>query len=156
MKTLQRLGLFMAIVAITACSTAPPAHDATTIRQAPAPGQGTCAFGVQGASASVQEREGGTALTVVTLSDPSDLRVRMRSAAEMRGPGSRQGQGHDGTHATGGQHGLQAMQLPPVRTTVEDVGQGARVLLTAVDAADIPRLREAMRDRVRVMNSGCD
>lgn len=95
-------------------------------------------------------------LTVVTDNDVADLRKRARAAAEMNGPGAHKGPGHEGLHGTGGRHGLQSMQLPPMRAVVEDVDRGARISLTPVDAADVPRLRASIQDRVRDMNSTCE
>ena len=39
----------------------------------------------------------------------------------MRGPGRKEGKGHDGRHGTGGEHGLQIMGVPPANATVDDV-----------------------------------
>jgi hypothetical protein len=140
---------------LASCSQSVPANDPTSIRQAPVNRPDTCAFGVKDAVASVEDRENGIALTIVSRNNVAEVRTRVRSAAEMRGAGSHQGPGHEGQHGTGDHHGLQGMQLPPARVWVEDVDQGARVLLTATDPAEAPRLRSTVRDRALRMNAGC-
>jgi hypothetical protein len=146
-----KLGLLFGLAACTT-ATEPTAGKPTTVTQ----GQlaSGCPLGVAGTLATVSETEDGVALTFLTTPDKLDeLRERARHAAALHGPGAKMGVGHDGSHAQGGHHGLQGLQLPPSRGLASDVEAGARITLTPIDAADRSALLTKATDGVRRMNA---
>jgi hypothetical protein len=113
-----------------------------------------CSFGVPGALGTFDETDEGVSLTILGPPDRvPELRERARHAAAIHGPGAGFGPGHEGQHGQGDGHGLQAMQLPPMRATVTDVEAGARIVLIPVDATDRARLATRAEDGVRRMNA---
>jgi hypothetical protein len=138
-----------------ACASDPPPKpiDPTTTAATAAVG---CPLGVEGARVTVEDTADGVALTFTTLSRVDELRTRARTAAEMHGAAQQQGTGHDGLHGQGGHHGLHAMHLPPATGTVQDVADGARILLVPLDLADLARLREHARDGAARVQKVCD
>ncbi len=140
------------LAALAACTSA------TTERPAERPPStvGACPLGVPGASVDLQETPQGVALVFTSPEHVDELRERARYAAAMHGPDAHLGAGHDGSHGSGGQHGLQAMQLPPVHAAVVDVDGGARIELVPTDADDRVALLEKTRDGVnRMRTSAC-
>jgi hypothetical protein len=145
-----KLGLLFSLAACTA-STEMRAVRPTTLTQAPSSG---CALGVAGALATVDETDKGVSLTILSPADRIDeLRGRARHAAALHGPGAREGLGHDGAHGKGGQHGLQAMQLPPATGTFAEIEGGARITLVPADAADKDKLVAKAREGAHRMNA---
>ena len=110
-----------------------------------------CPLGVPGATVDVEETPEGVALVFTSPQHEGELRERARDAAAMHGPGAHVGAGHDGTHGSGGQHGLQAMQLPPARAVVVEVAGGARIDLVPADAEDRGALVTKAREGARRM-----
>jgi hypothetical protein len=152
---MMKLGL---VFTVAACSTAtePTAGKPTTITQVQiATG---CPLGVPGTLATIAETEDGVAMTFLTTFNRVDeLRERARHAAALHGPSAKIGLGHEGAHGQGGQHGLQAMQLPPSRVAEMDVEAGARLTLVPVDGAERNMLVTKATDGVRRMNaSACN
>lgn len=137
-----------------ACAPTTTAQGDTTITKADAP-RG-CPLGVPGAIVSVQDTDDGVALAFVSADKPVELRERVHYAAAQHGPAQKLGLGHDGKHGDGGDHGLQAFQMPPMYAGVEDLDKGARLVLTPVDAADRDALRAKARERAEhMMTSAC-
>lgn len=151
----MKTALIVVTLALIACTEAqPPAESAATIRSAPAPS--ACPLGVPGARVAYEDTDGGARLTLTAPANQlDDLRRRARDAAAMRGP-AKQGEGHEGRHAMGANHGLRPMQLPPARGVEQDLEGGARIDLTPYDAADLPALRTKLRERAREMMSSCE
>lgn len=142
-------------IALVACApTTATQGDTTVITKADAP-RG-CPLGVPGAIVSVQDTDDGIALTFLSVDRSVELRERVHYAAAQHGPGQKLGMGHDGKHGDGGDHGLQAFQMPAMYAGVEDLDKGARMVLTPVDAADLATLRAKARDRAdRMTHSAC-
>jgi hypothetical protein len=93
----------------------------------------------------------GIALLFTTSGDVADLRARVRRMAEMHGM-------HDGgkMRGQGGMHGKGKMQMHmvPSRATVEDVPDGARILLVPADPAQLAALRQHVRRHAGMMAEG--
>jgi hypothetical protein len=142
--------LALALAAIGCAPTTTTPSD-TTVTKAEAP-RG-CPLGVPGAIVTATDTEGGVALTFIAPANTDEMRSRVRDAASLWGPGTHLGAGHDGTHGTGGDHGLKAMQLPPVNTGVDEIEGGARLRLVAIDAADRDALRAKAHERAEHMNA---
>jgi hypothetical protein len=138
-----------------ACTTAePPSKTPATLTQAQTPT--ACPLGVKGAHVAVEDTEAGVAMTFTAPLDRlGELRERTFYAAAMHGPGAGVGKGHDGKHGTGGEHGLKAMQLPPSYAVAEEMAGGARIWIRPADPADLPVLREKIRDRGEAMMAPC-
>lgn len=153
MKTIA--ALFVAFTALGCSSSRGVEARPATVTRADAPR--ACPLGVEGASVTVEETPNGVALVFASKEATADLRERARDAAAMRGPGRKEGKGHDGRHGTGGEHGLQIMGVPPANATVDDVPDGARIHFVPADAADLATLRTKIRDRAaRMSTAPCD
>jgi hypothetical protein len=140
-----------AALAGCASATPPPAAPpppATTSAELVYAG---CPLGVSGAQVVVTDTESGVDLTFTATSHVTELRRRVREAAAMHGRGAYEGEGHDGRHATGGNHGLQPMQLPPARAEVDAITHGARMHVAPIDPADRDALRAKLRERAAKM-----
>lgn len=139
----------------TGAASAPPPS-----LSAPPPNTQThkgCPLGVRDATVAVSDTPQGVELVFTSEDKVGELRQRVRDAAEMHGTGAKAGAGHEGRHASGGEHGLQPMQLPPARADVDDVERGARMRLSPIDPADRSTLRIKVRERAAKMAaSACD
>jgi len=113
----------------------------------------SCPLGVLGATVDVVDGPDGVVMTFTAPGRAQELRARARRAAELHGPGSRQGLGHEGQHhrdqAT--HHGLQAALFPPARIWVDDVEGGAELHMSAVFPDDAERIRRRARERAAEM-----
>lgn len=147
--------LLVALV-LAACTEAqPPPQTAASIKSAPAPS--ACPLGVAGARVIYEDTETGGRLTFTAPPDQlEDLQSRARDAAALHGPGQRRGQGHDGRHGMGGDHGLRAMQMPPARAEAQDLDGGARIDLSPYDTSDLPALRSKLRQRALELMASCE
>lgn len=127
----------------------PPSHP---------PDRAGCPLGIDGARVSTEETETGIAVIVTARDDDvAEIRERAQDAAKLHGPFGRLGKGHDGRHGRGGQHGLQAVALPPSRATTTDVAGGARIEISPRHWRDRAALRELVRKRAEVMRTKpCD
>jgi hypothetical protein len=149
------LMVVMLALAAVACTEAQPAPVSATSMKTAAPPP-ACPLGVSGARVAYEDTESGGRLTLTAPpAQLDDLRRRARDAAAMHGP-ARQGEGHEGRHAMGGEHGLRPMQLPPSRGEAQDLEGGARIDLTPYDAADLTVLRAKLRDRAHEMMASCE
>lgn len=142
------------VAGCTASEPAPRNPEGTTILQAQADAH--CPLGVPSARVEVADTPGGVSMTFTASPDRiAELRARASDAAAMHGPGQRLGRGHDGKHGSGGEHGLQAMQLPPSHAGAEDIEGGARLNLRPVDPSDLGALRLKARERAAAMSASC-
>lgn len=126
-----------------------------------------CPMVVEAAKVDVKDTDGSIALTFTTASDNvDDLRTRVRHIArmyEMHG-----GRGEMMWHHMGGRtagemgrgdgagRGAMAARgtMPAVRTRVEEIDRGARLVLTPADPAQLVTLREHLRMHQQRMQSG--
>lgn len=152
-KTTLATAMALALVACTEASPPPRAADA--IRSAPPPS--TCPLGVEGARVAYEDTANGGRLTFTAPPAQLDsLRRRARDAAALHGPGQRLGEGHEGRHGTGGDHGLRAMQLPPMSAGEQDVEGGARIDMTPSYDGDLLVLRAKLRERADALMASCE
>ncbi len=161
MRTLMTWMAALSLVACAESTTTQKPADATTIQSAQA--TKSCPFGVSGADVVVNDTPDGVVMTFTTTPDKlSDLRERVADAAAMHGPGEQVGKGHEDSsttgakHGEGGNHGLKAMQFPPMRATMDKVDNGAKLTLSAQVPADVPALRAKARERAKAMAESCD
>ncbi len=118
-----------------------------------------CPAAVPGTRVAAADVEGGEAVTFTTTPDRvADLRARVRATADMHNRHYAAGaaEAHEGmAHGEmmgGGMAGGGAMAAshhemvpPPSRASVEDVDGGARFVVTAIDPAEVDRLRSVLR-----------
>lgn len=151
---MKALATCFAALALVACTKAdPPARSTASVTSAETT---ACPLGVPGAHVIVEDTDVGVIMTFTATADRlADLRERARDAAALHGPGQRLGKGHDGHHASGADHGLKAMQLPPTFAGEEDIDGGARIRFTPADAADRDILRAKIRERATAMMTAC-
>jgi len=151
---------FVLALAGTGCMHAGHAATAATAQPAAAaPGQGgmggMCPMSVPGTQVSATDTATGEALTFTTTPDQaSALREKVRAMADMHNRHHAAGDsGHGGMGAMGGMMGggmagggMGGMQMPPPsRATVEDLPNGARIIVTPNDPADLQRLQSTVR-----------
>jgi hypothetical protein len=154
------LALALALAGCAETSNPQPATDPTSVKSAQA--TQSCPFGVRGAEVLVTDTADGAVMTFTVTPDKlDDLRERVADAAAMHGPGEQVGKGHDpGTpgarHGDGGNHGLKAMQFPPMRAVAEKMENGTKLTLTAQVPADAPALQAKARERAKAMAESCD
>lgn len=137
-----------------------PAADPASVKSAEA--TRSCPFGVKGAQVLVSDTNDGVTMTFSTTPDKlDDLRERVADAAAMHGPGEQVGKGHDPSmpgarHGDGGNHGLKAMQFPPMRAVADKVDGGVRLTLSAQVPTDAPAIQAKARERAKAMAESCD
>ncbi len=164
-------------VAETAQSTAggaPSAGPAMTAQMAAG-----CPTAVEGTQVTASDTDGGVALTFTTTGDVNDLRQRVGQMAQMYA--MHQGQGHMmwrgmggarggmGPGARGGMHGGMGPgaqggmgpgarggmgPMPAMTTRVNNVDNGASLVLTPTDPAQLDALRARARSHAQRMQSG--
>jgi hypothetical protein len=133
-------------------------------------GNEACPMMVEGASVDVENTADGVALrfTSTTAGNVEDLRNRVEHMArmyEMHGGGKDKGgsmmwhrMGHmradQDQPGAGGQGQGPAGAMPAATARVEDVDNGARLVLTPKDKTQLTALREHARDHERRMESG--
>ena len=156
----------------TACmhaGHAVPAAATQPSTAAPAAGMaGMCPMSVPGTNLSAADTSTGEAITFTTTPDQAAaLRERVHAMADMHNRHHASGDaGHDemgGMHGggmTGGHasHGMMGdMQMPPPsRAVVEDLPDGARIIVTPNDPADLERLQKTVRTHAEHMQQhGC-
>jgi hypothetical protein len=127
---------------------------------------------VPGTNLSAADTSTGEALTFTTTPDQAAaLRERVHAMADMHnrhhasgdaghgGMGGMHGGGMMGGHAShGGQDGMMGdMEMPPPsRAAVEDLPDGARIIVTPNDPADLERLQKTVRMHAEHMQQhGC-
>lgn len=114
-----------------------------------------CPMQVPGASVAVADVDGGVAVRYRSdqADQVEDLRGRVRRMAERHRTMHQRHAQHDGA-AEGGR----MMMMPPATATVEEIPQGARVVLRPQDAGDLADLRRHARKhakRAEKMEGGC-
>jgi hypothetical protein len=133
-----------------------------------APRDQACPMVVESASVEVEETADGVALrfTSTTADNVDDLRNRVEHMArmyEMHGGGQGQGgsmmwqhMGHrraDQSQAGAGRQGPTGA-MPAATAKLENIDNGARLVLTPKDRSQLAALREHARDHERRMESG--
>jgi hypothetical protein len=150
---MKTLAACFAALALVACTKADPPARSVSITNAETP---ACPLGVPGAHVVVDDTDVGVTMTfTATPENLADLRERARDAAALHGPGQHLGKGHDGRHASGADHGLKSLQLPPTYAGEEDIDGGARIRFMPVDVADRDLLRAKIRERAASMMTAC-
>lgn len=125
----------------------------------------SCPMVVPNAKVEVEDTEDGIALTFTTDSqEVDDLRKRVESMAGMyemhRGHGSmmwhhmREGASGMGMHGKGRGHMAMSGPMPSAKATVENIDNGARLLLTPQNSEELGKLREHVRAHQQRMGSG--
>lgn len=148
---------FVLALAGTACMHG--GHAATAAAAQPAAaasGQGgmtgMCPMSVPGTQVSATDTPTGEALTFTTTPDKATaLREKVHAMADMHNRHHAAGDsGHGGMGgmmgggmAGGGMGGMQ--MPPPSRASVEDLPNGARIMVTPNDPADLQRLQSTVR-----------
>lgn len=151
--------LLAALVASGCAESAQPAAPPATLRSARA--TRACPFGVDGAEVLVEDTNDGATMTFTTTPDKlDDLRERVADAAAMHGPGEQVGKGHEPSmpgarHGDGDNHGLKAMQFPPMRAVADKVDGGMKLTLSAQDPADAQAIQGKARERAKAMAASC-
>ncbi len=169
------------VVAALACASSAQSGRKGGTRAAPMPNgmnaqarqtlAASCPMDVPDTTVAEADTPEGAAITFTTASGRTDeLRNRVRSMAavhnESRGAGGSLGGGQplpvafapgpDATAAAAGMH-EEGMAPPASSVSVEDVSNGARVLVRPDTAADLPRLQQMVRMRVEhLRTSGCE
>lgn len=146
-------------VLLSACTEAhqaqPPMTPASATVVTPR-ATSTCALGVPGARVFfIETRPGARLLFTAEPSLLDELRRRVLQASAMHGPGARRGEGHEGHHGDGGRHGLQVVQMPPVRAEGSVFENGAFIDFVAVDPKDRAVVLAKLRGRVEAMTEAC-
>jgi len=141
------------VVLLAGCAASPPkalptAPVAFAIVPHEDPGAAGCPLGMPNTRVQVADTPGGVALTFTTPSKVGELRLRVRNAAALHGPGAHGGVGHEGRHDGDQGHGLKLTQMPVGYAAVEDVDGGARLALDAVDPTQLDDLRGRIRARL--------
>lgn len=139
----------LSTLAVVGCTPTVASHTDTTAASAAR----TCPLGVPGATVAAEDVPGGVALVMTSTDRLEELRSRARDAASLYGTGTNMGAGHEGKHGSGGDHGLQPMQLPPGGGAALDVDGGTRIVLRPTDAADLETLRAKVRERAARMRA---
>lgn len=128
---------------------------------------GMCPMSVPGTQVAVAETAAGEALTFTTTPDQAAaLREKVHAMADMHnrhhsssGEAGRGGTGGMGGMMGGGMAGggMGGMQMPPPsRAAVEDLPDGARLVVTPNDPANLPRLQSTVRQHAEHMQQhGC-
>lgn len=122
---------------------------------------GLCPMSIPGTQVSAAETSAGEALTFTTSPDQAPaLREKVHAMADMHNRHHASGDAASGgTGAMMGHGGMGAEEMampPPSRATVEDLSDGARILVTPNDPADLERLRSTVRGHAEhLRRHGC-
>lgn len=147
-----------------AASTSAPAASSPAMAPAPTGGgmKGMCPMSVPGTRLGAEDTTTGEALTFTTSPDQSSaLREKVHAMADMHNRHHASGEGHSGMGGMMpggmGAGGMSGMQMPPPsHATVEDLPDGARILVTPNDPADLQRLQSIVRGHAEQMRqNGC-
>jgi hypothetical protein len=98
-----------------------------------------CPMQVPGTQVAATDVEGGAAITFTTKGDASEVRARVHRMADM----------HNQMAAQPNMH----MNMPASQATVEDIDGGARVVLKAVDPANVDAVRSMAHEHAQMMAS---
>ena len=127
------------------------------------PMSAVCPMDVPGTTVAAADTPEGESITFTTSSGQVDeLRRRVHALADMH---NQHMSAHAGAHPPGAPgtgsgegdpHGAGHMMPPTSRATVDDVDNGARVSIAALDPAQAPQLRTMVRTHAEHMQqSGC-
>jgi hypothetical protein len=122
---------------------------------------GMCPMSVPGTKVVAADTATGASLTFTTSTDQaSALREKVYATSEAHNRRRASGDAvQGGTGSAGGMMGEEMTGMPmppPSRTAVEDLYDGARIVLTPVDPADLRRLQDTVRQRAGHMQEhGC-
>ena len=156
----------------TACMhaerAAPPGAGGRATATAPSTGAPTergmaalCPMSVPGTKVSPAETAAGEALTFTTSPDQAAaLREKVHAMADMHNrhhaSGGEPGHGGMGSTTAGGVETDSMQMPPPSHAAVEDLPDGARLLVTPNDPSDLPRLQATVRMHAEHMaQHGC-
>ena len=126
---------------------------------------GMCPMTVPGTKVSAADTSTGETVTFTTTADQAAaLREKVHAMADMHNQHHAAGDaGHGsmgGMAGMGGMHGsgMEGMQMPPPsRAAVEDLPDGARIVVTPNDPADMQRLQSTVRTHAEHMQQhGCE
>lgn len=136
------------IVAATGCAhqqaqPAPPPTAASAPPRGPGTGMGRmagmCPMEVPGTTVTATDVEGGAAITFATSSgDVDELRQRVHRIAEM----------HNQMHGEGGK------VMPATTALVEDIPEGAQIVIRPKDPAQLGAVRERVHKHAEQMAKG--
>lgn len=118
---------------------------------------GMCPMSVPGAQVAAEDTATGEALTFTTSPDQAGaLRERVHAMAQMHNQHhSGDDSGHVGMHGMMGGGGGMTMP-PPSQAVVDDLPQGARMVVTPKDPGDLQRLQATVREHAaRMQQHGC-
>jgi hypothetical protein len=146
-----------------------PAATAAPPRTPPAGMRAMCPMDVPGTKLSAADTASGEALTFTTTPDQAaTLRERVRSMVAMHdqhhaaGDSGHMEHGQGAMMGTGGEHGAHGAGMggmampPPSRAVVEDVENGARLVVTPNDPADLQKLQSTVKSHAeRMQQEGC-
>lgn len=128
---------------------------------------GMCPMSVPGTEVAAEDTASGEAVTFTTRSADQvpALRERVHAMADMHNAHHAGGDaGHGGMHGMHGGMGggtsgggMEGMEMPPPsQATVEDLPDGARILVSPKDPADLERLQSTVRRHATHMREhGC-
>ena len=152
------------IAVITACgsqqrSTEPTTSEPTRAQTGQQPGGGAMRpMNAAGTQIAVSNTSDGVAIMFTTTGDVADLRARVRQMADMRNEMA--GAKGKGMQGDGLQRGMQGggmgvgMNMIPSRAWVEDVPNGARLVLVPMDPSQLAALRQQARAQAEMMQRG--
>jgi hypothetical protein len=146
----------IAILLALSCACTPPEPPFVRVGERAPPSESTtCPFGFRGARVAFEDTAEGVDIVLTGVGNAAELQHRARDAAAMYGPGSHRGLGHDGTHGNGLHHGLALDRLGvQVRAAEQNTTGGACIHVTAIDTADLAKVRTAVRARADAVRSG--
>jgi len=173
---MSRALLVPAVLVLTGTACMHAGHAAPAAANEPAPATrpstgapmqgemaGMCPLSVPGTQLSATETAAGEALTFTTTPDQAAaLREKVHAMADMHNRHHASGEAaQGGMSGTGGAmagEGMRGMQMPPPsHAAVEDLPNGARILVTPNDPSDLPRLQATIRLHAeRMQQHGCE
>jgi hypothetical protein len=105
-----------------------------------------------GANIVASDTTDGVAIAFTTTGDPAELRAHVRKMADMHNQMA--GMHHEGGMHGGGMHAEMSMHMVPSRASVEDLPDGARVVLVPNDPSQLAALRTHVREHAAMMAKG--
>lgn len=150
----------LSLALLLSCVSDPPIANPASRKAPDASAVDACPLGVAGTRIALEDSKtapNGIDVTFTTRPESQDrLRARAREQAERRGPGSREGRGHDGAHGLHHEHGMRLWDLPASKVEVRDVERGVVLTLTPIGDTTRADLRTALTRRVAYLEAqGC-
>lgn len=157
---------FFIILVVASCGSKQPPPAATasaappSAAQPPARGEMCPMMPPAGTQIAAIDTADGIAIAFTTTGDVAGLRAHVRRMSEMHAKmgemdhgGMAMGSGE--MMGSGGMHGgMTGTPMVPSRATVEDIPEGARIVLVPNDPAQVAALREHVRSHVAMMQQG--